>query len=103
MIIFRGRGKGIKETERLAYHPDVDIYFQKNAWADTEVFVQWVNKTLAKAVEGLDHYSLFLDNLTAQQTTDFKEARAHKTEFAGSGYQMALICGRLLMLGSHNS
>ena len=25
-------------------------------------------------MEGLDRYSLFLDNLTAQQTTDFEEA-----------------------------
>jgi len=73
-IIFRGTGKGIKETERLAYHPDVDIYFQKNAWADTEFSVEWVNKTLAKVVEGVDRYALFLDNLTAQQTTEFKEA-----------------------------
>ena len=36
--------------------------------------VEWVNKTLAKVVEGVDRYALFLDNLTAQQTTEFKEA-----------------------------
>ena len=27
-IIFQGTGKGIKQSERLAYHPDVDVYFQ---------------------------------------------------------------------------
>ena len=73
-IIFRGTGKGIKQTERMAYHPDVDIYFQKNTWADTAVSVEWANKTLAAAVEGLDRFVLFLDNLTAQQSSEFKEA-----------------------------
>ena len=35
----------------MAYHPDVDVYFQKNAWADTAVSVEWANKTLVAAVE----------------------------------------------------
>ena len=61
-------------AQRLAYHPDADVYFQKNAWADTEVSVEWANKTLAAAVEGLDRFVLFMDNLTAQQSSKFKEA-----------------------------
>ena len=36
-IIFRGKGKRIKPQERAAYHKDVDIYWQDNAWADTRV------------------------------------------------------------------
>ena len=71
---FEGTEKGIKQSERLAYHPHVDVYFQKNAWADTEVSVEWANKTLAAAVEGLDRFVLFVDNLTAQQSSEFKEA-----------------------------
>ena len=61
-------------AQRLAYHPDADVYFQKNAWADTEVSVEWANKTLAAAVEGLGRFLLFVDNLTAQQSNEFKDA-----------------------------
>ena len=35
-IIFRGGGKIVGVDEKLAWHPDVDVYWQKNAWADTE-------------------------------------------------------------------
>ena len=36
-IIFRGKGKRISAAEYAAYHKDVDIYWQENAWADTKV------------------------------------------------------------------
>ena len=55
-----------------AWHPGVDVYWQDNAWADTTFSVDWVNRTLASAVEGTDHFVLFVDNLTAQQTDAFK-------------------------------
>ena len=35
---------------------------------------EWAYKTLAAAVEGLDRFVLFMDNLTAQQSSKFKEA-----------------------------
>lgn len=101
-IIFRGTGKGIKEIEKLAYHPDVDVYFQKNAWADIQVSIEWVNKTLAKAVDGLDRYALFLDNLTAQQTIEFKEAVNSQKGFVGLGFQTEQTYCRLSMLGLLN-
>ena len=31
-IASRGTGKRISQDEKLAWHPDVDIYFQQNAW-----------------------------------------------------------------------
>jgi len=34
-IIFRGSGKRIPADEIKAYHLDVDVYWQANAWADT--------------------------------------------------------------------
>ena len=73
-IIFRGTGKRLKESERLAYHPLVDVYFQANAWADTPVSVEWVEKTLKNSVKGLARFILFLDNLTAQNSDAFNDA-----------------------------
>ena len=74
-IIFRGKGN-IREEERACYHENVDVYFQAKAWADTAVSVDWVKKTLSKVVDKEDCFVLFLDNLTAQCSDEFKEAVA---------------------------
>ena len=63
-----------KMTERLAYHPDVDVYFQDNAWADTYVSLKWIEMTLSPAIEDVKRFALYLNNLIAQQTDAFKEA-----------------------------
>ena len=71
-------GKRISASEKLAYHQEVDVYYQTNAWADTSFSVQWVQKTLKKGIEKSNHggreFLLLCDNLTAQVTEDFKEA-----------------------------
>lgn len=78
-LIFRGTGKRISQDELAAYDSDVDVYWQANAWADTEFSVNWVKNTLSKAVDNLDEYVLFCDNLTAQTSDEFlKEVRQHK-------------------------
>ena len=64
----------ITNDEREAWHKDVDVYFQENAWADTEFSVSWVNKTLKAANKGTDRFVLFYDNLSAQVTDNFKDA-----------------------------
>ena len=33
-VIFRGTGKRISPVEKAAYHKNVDVFFQENAWAD---------------------------------------------------------------------
>ncbi|CAB1096862.1 unnamed protein product [Ectocarpus sp. CCAP 1310/34] len=33
-VIFRGQGKRISRVEKAAYHKDVGVFFQENAWAD---------------------------------------------------------------------
>lgn len=77
-IIFRGTGKRISPAEKKAYHKDVDIYFQKNAWADTDFSCEWIKKTLEPGVksgkEGNKEFILLCDNLSAQVTDDFKKA-----------------------------
>ena len=77
-IIFRGTGKRISPHEKAAYHKDVAIFWQKNAWADTEVSVEWVKSTLKEGVEaardGNTEFVLLCDNLNAQTSDEFKEA-----------------------------
>ena len=72
-IIFRGTGKCIREYEKAAWHPGVDVHCQANTWADTLFSLKWVVNTLSKSVAGIEHFVLFVDNLTAQQTEAFKE------------------------------
>ena len=68
-IVFRDRGKRISPDEKAAYHPDVDVYWETNAWADTECSVNWVNSILKETAKDIEKFLLFVDNLTAQQTT----------------------------------
>ena len=77
-IMFRGKGKRIKEVEKLLWDPDVDVYFQVNARADTEFCVAWAKKTLALIVKEAclndEPYLLFCDNLEGQIADDFTSA-----------------------------
>ena len=68
-------GKRISEAEKLSWHPDVDVFFQLNAWADTKFCLGWVEKTLKSVVK--EHFVLFLDNLNSQTSDEFKEAVAN--------------------------
>ena len=45
-LIFRGTGKRITPDEIMAYHKEVDVYWQTNAWADTAFCTDWANNTL---------------------------------------------------------
>ena len=75
-IIFRGTGKSIREDEKASWHPGVDVYWQPSAWADTAFSLKWAENTLAHSVNDLNRFVLFLDNLPAQETNDFKNAVA---------------------------
>ena len=72
-IIFRGKGKRITDDELKAYHKEVHIYCQTNAWADTEFSVNLVRiHTLKQAVyEDESEFVLFCDNLSAQVIEEF--------------------------------
>ena len=60
--------------EKKAYHKQVDIFWQENAWVDTEVACQWVKKTLKPAVNPGEEFLLLCDNLNAQTSDEFKKA-----------------------------
>ena len=67
----------MRPDEKAAWHPDFDVLWQGNAWADKTFSVNWVNTKLKPAVENLKKHVLFVDNLTAQQTDDFKKAESN--------------------------
>ena len=70
-IIFRGKGK-LSQEEKDSWHPMVDIFFQDNAWADTNSSLSWAEKTLKPFVENKGRFVLFCDNLSSQTHEDFK-------------------------------
>ena len=72
-VIFRGTGQRIRKEELDAFHPDVDVYWQQNAWADTQFSVDWAKKTLREFTEKneLNRFLLICDNLTGQKHQDF--------------------------------
>ena len=88
-IIFRGQGKRISLDEKIAWHQDVDVYWQRNAWADTKVSLECVKGTLSKSVQGLDRFVLFLDNLKSQQSDEFNSAVATLNGVAWFGLKNA--------------
>ena len=49
-------------------------FFQENPWINTNVVVDWLEKTLKPATAKLDRFILLVDNLTAQIQGKFKEA-----------------------------
>ena len=72
-IIFRGSGKRISADEIKAYHPNIDVYWQEKAWADTKFNVEWVRQTLKEGTKPLEgkEFVLFCDNLTSQVSEEF--------------------------------
>ena len=85
-IIFRGKGLRISQQEKDQYHKNVDVYFQPNAWFDTETAIKWIDKTVtnfmndnfktvnAEGDEVLDPTIHFLDNLSSQTHHHFRAA-----------------------------
>ena len=73
-IIFRGKGKRVKDSELQAYDSRVHIYWQENAWLDSRVALEWVGNTFAPAIDKTAENVLFLDNLACQTTVEFHGA-----------------------------
>ena len=88
-IILCGQGKRINLDEKIAWHQDVDVYWQCNAWADTKVSLEWVKGMLSKSVQGLNRFALFLDNLKSQESDEFKSAVAALNGVAWFGLKNA--------------
>ena len=66
--------------------------------------VEWAQKIFLPSVEGDERFVLFCDNLTSQVSDDFKECVSQLNGVVWyMGYQMRLICGNLLTLGTLRS
>lgn len=78
VLVFRGQGK-VKDEEKAAWDPRVDVYFQKNAWVDRKVASDITKKTWARHVREnhtdaagvVDETLMLLDNLDAQTYLPF--------------------------------
>ena len=64
-IISRGKGKRLSAIEKPSWDKDVDVHFQKGAWASTEFCLDWPKKTFKAIVKDTGNFILFLDNLKA--------------------------------------
>mmetsp|Transcript_2977 Transcript_2977/g.5996 ORF Transcript_2977/g.5996 Transcript_2977/m.5996 type:complete len:325 (-) Transcript_2977:248-1222(-) len=79
-LIFRGQGLRIKESEKAAWDPDVDVYFQKKAWVDRPIAIQIAKKTWKQHVDEchtsadgtVEKTMTLFDNLDAQTHSGFK-------------------------------
>ena len=76
-IIFKGKGTGITAAERVKYHKDVSVHFNKSAWVDDKFARKWV--TIFRRYPGIEQAKnmkkpvvLFLDNLGSQTRRGFK-------------------------------
>lgn len=87
-IIFRGKGLRIKESEKAAWDPDVDVFFQPKAWVDRPTALKIVNTTWKKHVDEchtsadgtVEETMCLFDNLDAQTHAEFTaELKALKT------------------------
>lgn len=72
-IVFRGKGN-ISNAEKAQYDKGVDVYFQRCAWMDTDLNMQWVLGTLIPGVgNSTNEKVLFADNVGFQQDKQFHE------------------------------
>ena len=56
------------------YFENVDVFFQKHAWADTKSSIGWAEKMLVCWIQDLTRHVLLCDTLTDQISNVFKEA-----------------------------
>ena len=92
-IIFRGKRKRISLDEGLAWHPDVDVFFQEKGWMNTKFCLEWTEKSLTKFVndEKVERHVLLLDNLEAQTQAEFREAVSKLSDIVWYAFPNATV------------
>lgn len=72
-IVFRGKGN-IASEEKAQHDKGVDVYFQKCAWMDADLNMEWVSGTLIPGVgNSPDEKVIFADNVGFQQDKEFHQ------------------------------
>ena len=79
-IIFRGQGLRISDSERAAWHKDIDVSFNAKAWANDEWCLEHIPKQLAPCVPGVrgEEALLICDNLSGQCSDEFRKTMKTK-------------------------
>ena len=95
-VISRGKGKQIA-AEKEAWDPDIDVYFQPNAWTDGGFCTEWAKRTRKPAVQGKHHFVLICDNLEGQKNPEFKDAVRLVVAYCGIVSRKQDVC--LLLIG----
>ena len=78
-LICKGQGKRISAAEKELWDDNIDVFWQKNAWVDTECMVKLANKFVEHKVSkhGRDVWVIaFCDNLSAHLDTEVKHILA---------------------------
>ena len=66
-IIFRGQGNISDQERRMLEAIDIDVYWQKKAWADPALTRSWLARTMAAAIkDSPGEHLLTCDNLAGQ-------------------------------------
>ena len=77
-IIFRGKGN-VSLQELSKHDKRVDVYFQKNAWMDHEINLEWTKNTFIPGVAQKSKENvIFADNVYFQLSKEFHEACREK-------------------------
>ena len=73
-LVTKGKGQRIKEAETQRYHPDVDMFWQKNDWVDGEGMKKLAHKFVREKLDkhGDDWVVLYADNLSAHLLPEVK-------------------------------
>ena len=75
-VCFRGQGKRIKKEERAGWHKDVVVRFQRKAWYDEALCLEFAKTRMpevTREARRADRESVLLcDNLYGQQTDEFR-------------------------------
>ena len=75
-LVCKGTGKRVRQKEREMWDSRVDVFFQKNAWVDTEVMKEIAAKfvTFKMQTYGADTWALlYCDNLSAHVADDVRK------------------------------
>jgi hypothetical protein len=74
-VVFRSGSKGtrIKKSEKDQYDKRVVVLWQKKAWMDRELCMQWAKEVWRKCTSRVDEKLLLFDNLDGQIDPPFKE------------------------------
>ena len=80
VIVFRGTGKRISTVEKKTYDTRVDVFLQKNAWADRAFCMPWAEKCFRKSLmQGRGRVSAEQSLLTQITCTDRQKSSLRHT------------------------